>query len=173
MNKRLSRLFSDWGFTRRGFVNNEKGEWLLLSQLSIIICHMLPKWPLTNEYLFLSLLGILIFTVGMTLGLKSFIDLGNSLSPLPEPKLNAKLITYGCYKYSRHPLYLSLIIISLGIFVYTLSFVHLILLLLLTKILIQKAKREEKRLKLIHISYNKYIRNTPAILYGIKFLDWR
>ena len=73
-------------------------------------------------------------------------ELGKSLSPMPRPKENSKLITSGIYSIFRHPMYYSLIIISFSLFIKSFSIYNLILSILLTFIITNKIKIEEEYL---------------------------
>ena len=174
----IRKTFSNWGFSWGGLLDNRNGEWLLFLQLSLISAHLLPKWP-SDKSTFLHwsniliIPGIILFVTGAILSLKAFINLGTSLSPLPEPKIDSVLKTTGSYKTCRHPLYQSILLSSLGVSLFYRSFLHVVLLLLLTITLKSKAKREEQKLKEIHPYYKDYMSKTIAIIPGIRFLDWR
>ena len=169
---------SGWGFTWGGIYDNRNGEWWLASQISILIIQILIFMIRASKIGFNIKIGSLIICtvlilIGTLYSIISLLNLGNSLTPLPEPKQGAKLITSGLYRNCRHPLYRSLIFLSSGIFLYSLDLLNLILLISLCIILIGKAKLEEKKLKLIHSNYNKYMYVTPAIFPRIPLLDWR
>ncbi len=91
-----------------------------------------------------SLIGILIFLLGAMVGLFALNHnkLGN-FNIQPKMKENAKLITTGIYGYIRHPMYLSVLLMMLGFFVSSPSIIEAILLILLTIVLVLKAKKEE------------------------------
>ena len=91
-----------------------------------------------------SLIGILIFLLGAMVGLFALThnQLGN-FNIQPKMKENAKLITTGIYGYIRHPMYLSVLLMMLGVFVSSPSIIAAILLILLTIVLVLKAKKEE------------------------------
>ena len=38
-------MFSDWGFSWGGWLDNRRGEWWLLAQLLLITAHLRPAWP--------------------------------------------------------------------------------------------------------------------------------
>ena len=38
-------MFSDWGFSWGGWLDNRRGEWWLLAQLLLITAHLLPVRP--------------------------------------------------------------------------------------------------------------------------------
>tara|TARA_Y100001968_G_scaffold322754_1_gene359390 strand:+ start:594 stop:1175 length:582 start_codon:yes stop_codon:yes gene_type:complete len=177
-SKKLKETFSNWGFSWAGLIDNRNGEWLLFAQLALITAHLIPPWPKSENILFmwekfLIFPGYILIFLGFIFALKALINLGPSLSPLPEPKKYASLITSGAYKYCRHPLYQSLIILSLGVTLFYVSLVHLFIMLVLVIVLKKKAKREEKRLVRIHKNYRSYMNKTIAIIPGISYLDWR
>tara|TARA_Y100001968_G_scaffold293439_1_gene299368 strand:- start:5 stop:562 length:558 start_codon:yes stop_codon:yes gene_type:complete len=167
-----------WGFSKRGFFRNSKGEWYLLSQLFLISLHLLPPYPKV-EYiifpinLFIIVSGILVSINGLMISLKAFIDLGDNLTPLPYPMKESILIRNNSYKNSRHPLYKGILLISLGISISSLSIIHFSLFLFLSYILRKKALKEEEMLKTKFSEYEDYIREVPAIMENIKYLDWR
>ena len=73
-------------------------------------------------------------------------DLGRNLSPFPRPIASGKLITSGIYRFIRHPMYYSLILISLGIFIIELTFYYLFLTISLTLVIKFKIILEEQYL---------------------------
>ncbi len=91
-----------------------------------------------------SFIGILIFLIGAIVGIFALNHnkLGN-FNIQPKMKENAKLITTGIYSYIRHPMYLSVLLMMLGVFVGSPSMVEAIFFILLTLVLVLKAKKEE------------------------------
>jgi len=79
--------------------------------------------------------------------LVSIKDLGRNLSPLPRPINNSNLVTTGIYRFTRHPMYYSLIFISFGFFITKLSIYYLFLLTSLILIIKFKIDLEEQYLK--------------------------
>ena len=69
--------------------------------------------------------------------------------------------------------YKGILFISLGKCILSLSLIHLSLLISLAYILKIKALKEEERLKIKFPEYKKYIKEVPAIIKKIKYLDWR
>ena len=174
----LALAFSGWELKWKGVINNQKGEWWLLSQLLVISAHLLPTWPSLNSFglvwlKIFTIAGTCLFFLGMVLAAKALLSLGASLSPLPYPKTGAKLVRESSYKSCRHPLYQALLISSVGVMVTLGSMLHLFLFIILCSILIGKAKKEEHQLKVKHLEYIHYLKKTPAIFQGIPFLDWR
>lgn len=170
--------FRGWGLSWSGWLNNQKGEWWLLAQLVLISAHLLPSWPpeflaIWSGPVWLHVTGWTMFAVGLGLALQGVLALGTSLSPLPDPKPNAALITTGVYGRCRHPLYRAVVICSFGVVIAKESPLHLVLFLLLVAVLNGKAHREEQRLCALHPDYAIYRSNTPAILPIVPGLDWR
>jgi len=91
-------------------------------------------------------LGILIIIIAFIIMLVSIKDLGRNLSPFPRPINNSNLVTTGIYRFTRHPMYYSLIFISIGVFIIKLSFYYLFLTISLALIIKFKIALEEKYL---------------------------
>jgi len=91
-------------------------------------------------------LGILIIIIAFIIMLVSIKDLGRNLSPFPRPINNSNLVTTGIYRFTRHPMYYSLILISIGVFIIKLSFYYLFLTISLALIIKFKIALEEKYL---------------------------
>ncbi len=178
ISKKVTNIFLRWGFTKKGLLTNSKGEWYLFSQLLLIFLHLLSPYP-KIEYitfpinLFFMISGIGISTYGLSISLKAFRDLGDNLTPLPYPMQESILIRNNSYKDSRHPLYKGILLVSLGIFVSTLSIIHLSLFIALSYLLKYKALKEEEMLKIKFPEYEEYMKEVAAILENIEYLDWR
>ena len=91
-------------------------------------------------------LGILIIIIAFIIMLVSIKDLGRNLSPFPRPLNNSNLVTTGIYRFTRHPMYFSLIFISIGVFIIKLSIYYLFLTIILALIIKFKIALEEKYL---------------------------
>ncbi len=174
----IKTILSKWGFSKKGIFNNSKGEWYLFSQIFLIVLHLIPPYPRINNIAFsihtiCIIIGLTISILGLFIVIKAFIDLGESLTPLPYPMNKSILITNNSYKNVRHPIYKGLLMISLGIFIFSLSLIHLLLLISLSYILKIKALKEEERLKIKFPEYKKYIKEVPAIIKNNRYLDWR
>ena len=143
-------------------IRSSKKEFLLVISQFIIIALHLIRFNLFNQKLiqgeFLPIIYIsnfLIFLALITI-LFSAKDLGKSLSPMPRPKENSKLITSGIYRLFRHPMYYSLIIISFSLFIKSLTIYNLILSILLIFVISNKIRIEEKFLTRKFIKYYSY-----------------
>ena len=172
-------MLSRWGLTWGGWLDNRRGEWWLLAQVILIAAHLLPPWPAPAAWGLaiwprsLFGLGTLILLIGFVLAGQGFLALGASLSPLPAPRDDNRLITSGPYGRCRHPLYQAVLICSLGVVIALGSVLHLLLLIGLALVLRSKAKREEHALVAMHSTYAQYRKTVPAIVPGVPGLDWR
>ena len=110
-------------------------QWEFLSQKQII-----------QVSTFSYFLGILIIIIAFIIMLVSIKDLGRNLSPFPRPINDSNLVTTGIYGFTRHPMYYSLIFISIGVFIIKLSIYYLFLTISLALIIKFKIALEEKYL---------------------------
>ena len=106
----------------------------------------IPQKQIIQAITFSYFLGILIIIISFIIMLVSIKDLGRNLSPFPRPLNNSNLVTTGIYRFTRHPMYYSLIFISFGIFITKLSFYYLFLSISLGLIIKFKIALEEKYL---------------------------
>ena len=124
---------------------------LVFIQFLIISLHFfqwkfLPQKQIIQASSFSYFLGILIIIIAFIIMLVSIKDLGRNLSPFPRPINNSNLVTSGIYRFTRHPMYYSLIFISIGVFIIKLSIYYLFLTISLALIIKFKIDLEEKYL---------------------------
>ena len=124
---------------------------LVFLQFFIISLHFfqwefLPQKQIIEASPFSYFLGILIIIIAFIIMLVSIKDLGRNLSPFPRPIMNSNLVTSGIYRFTRHPMYYSLIFISIGVFIIKLSIYNLFLTITLALIIKFKIALEEKYL---------------------------
>ena len=168
-----------WGFSWQGWLDNRRGEWWLLAQLLLIALDLLlPRWPQTWRWPlavagWLPLLGGLVLLGGLLLALVAVLHLGESLTPLPQPMAQAPLQQQGLYRLCRHPLYLAVLVCSLGMALLRGGWLHPLLLVALAVLLVGKARREERALLQQYPDYASYRQHTPALVPGLPGLDWR
>ena len=172
-------MFSGWGLSWAGCLDNRRGEWWLAAQLALIAAHFLPVWPVPGFWGLVSWprllfgFGVLLLAFGLIRAVQALLSLGASLSPLPVPKQHNQLIRTGVYGHCRHPMYQAVLLCSLGVVVATGSLVHLGLFLSLALVLRGKARFEELALRQLHPDYVAYAVTTPAIVRDCPGLDWR
>ena len=138
-------------FQLKNFFKTAYELMLVFSQFFIIILHFfqwefLPQKQIIEASPFSHSLGILITIIAFIIMLVSIKDLGRNLSPFPRPINNSNLVTTGIYRFTRHPMYYSLIFISFGVFIIKLSIYYLFLTISLALIIKFKIALEEKYL---------------------------
>ena len=134
---------------------------LVISQFIIIIFHFININLFTQRIIqidenLLDVFGNVFIILGFILIIIAFKDLGKSISPMPKPKDNSKLITTGIYNFIKHPMYYSLIIISLGFLLKSLTLYNLLLSISLLLIVKIKIDIEEKYLIKKFKNYKSY-----------------
>ena len=139
-------------FNLKGFLKAFNEIILVIFQFLIIGLHFikfefLHKLEIIKSNFIFSFLGFIIIIIASIIMLLAIKDLGTNLSPFPRPIANGNLITSGIYRFIRHPMYYSLILISLGFFIINLSFYYLCLLISLTLVIKFKIILEEQYLK--------------------------
>ena len=139
-------------FKLKNFLKGAYELILVFLQFLIISLHFF-QWKLipTKQIIQVStvsyFIGILTIIIAFIIMLFAIRDLGRNLSPFPRPITNSNLVTTGIYRFTRHPMYYSLIFISFGIFIIKLSIYYLFLLISLGLIIKFKIALEEQYLK--------------------------
>ena len=124
---------------------------LVFLQFFIISLHFF-KWEFIPEKQIIQVtpfsyfVGFLIIIIAFIILLVAIKDLGRNLSPFPRPINNSNLVTKGIYRFTRHPMYYSLIFISFGFFITKLSIYYLFLSISLGLIIKFKIALEEQYL---------------------------
>ena len=124
---------------------------LVFLQFLIISLHFfqwefIPRKQIIQVSTLSYLIGFLIIIIAFIILLIAIKDLGRNLSPFPRPINNSNLVTIGIYRFTRHPMYYSLIFISFGVFIIKLSIYYLFLSISLVLIIKFKIALEEKYL---------------------------
>ena len=138
-------------FQLKNFFKDSYDLMIVFLQFFIILLHFfqwefLPQKQIIQARPFSYLLGILIIIIASIIMLASIKNLGRNLSPFPRPINNSNLVTKGIYRFTRHPMYYSLIFISIGVFITKLSIYYLFLTISLALIIKFKIALEEKYL---------------------------
>ena len=125
---------------------------LVFLQFFIISLHFfqwefIPEKQIIQATPFSYFVGVLIIIIAFIILLVAIKDLGRNLSPFPRPLNNSNLVTKGIYRFTRHPMYYSLIFISFGVFIIKLSIYYLFLSISLSLIIKFKIVLEEQYLK--------------------------
>ena len=138
-------------FQLKNFFKASYDLMLVFLQFFIISLHFfkwefLPQKQIIQASPFSYFLGIFIMITAFIIMLVSIKDLGRNLSPFPRPLNNSNLVTTGIYGFMRHPMYYSLILISIGVCIIKLSIYYLFLTISLSLIIKFKIALEEKYL---------------------------
>jgi protein-S-isoprenylcysteine O-methyltransferase Ste14 len=104
--------------------------------------------------------GRVVELIGAVTLLISFYDLRKSLTALPMPKQNGVLQTHGLYKYVRHPMYVGVLTVSLGIAIASGSLWKYLVVLALYVLFSLKARYEETLLVAKYPGYAAYMQAT-------------
>ena len=127
-------------------------ELILVFLQFFIICLHFFKWEFIPEKQIIQVtpfsyfVGFLIMIIAFIILLVAIKDLGRNLSPFPRPINKSNLVTKGIYRFTRHPMYYSLIFISFGVFITKLSIYYLFLSTSLILIIKFKIALEEQYL---------------------------
>ena len=134
---------------------------LVFLQFFIISLHFfqwefIPQKQIIQVSTLSYLVGFLIIIIALIILLVAIKDLGRNLSPFPRPIKNSNLVTTGIYRFMRHPMYYSLIFISIGVFIIKLSIYYLFLTISLALIIKFKIALEENYLIIKYKNYLLY-----------------
>ena len=114
--------------------------------LHFIQWELIPKKQIIQVNPISYFMGILIIIIAFIIMLVAMKDLGRNLSPFPRPITNSNLVTKGIYRFTRHPMYYSLIFISFGVFIIKLTIYYAFLSISLALIIKLKIVLEEQYL---------------------------
>ena len=93
---------------RRGVIG-----WLLVV-MQFVLLIALVLLPRESPTLLRMVVGVPIGAAGVVLGMVSLRHLGSALTPTPVPIEGAGLRTDGAYRYVRHPIYSSILLMAIG-----------------------------------------------------------
>lgn len=109
----------------------------------------------------------ILLSVGALVGILGVRTLGSNRTPHPAPLSNGALVRVRIYSVIRHPLYSSLILVTLGWSILWGSVPALLGSLALAIFLDQKARVEERQLTARFPEYSTYARSTRRFIPGI------
>ena len=145
----------------RNFKPLKKDYILVIFQFILITMHFFSfligsSQSLLSSNIYKNNIGLFLIFLGFIGLILSFKDLSKNISPFPRPLKNGSLVTFGIYKWISHPMYYSIILISIGILFYYLSFFNFFLTTILIIIFKLKIKIEEDYLKKKYKDYQNY-----------------
>ena len=140
-------------------------------QLSTFAVCIVSIW-VNHRYLFelytnndmLAYTGIAISGLAITLFAISRFSLGNNYSPCYDQRKPKTIISSGLYKYVRHPIYSSNVLLLVGTFIISGSYLMLVNILILSLFYAISAYREEKYLINNFTYYKAYSKNTGMFI---------
>ena len=145
----------------------EKGKKLVFIQFALII--VLALFPDNNNVdPRLSIVGTVMLAIGLALLFAGFMGLGKSLTANPVPNQDGVLVTKGIYSIVRHPIYVGLLGITLGLVVSSGVWAQIIVWIALAVLLTYKMRWEEVLLTAKYKGYAEYMTKVPAIIPGLK-----
>ena len=145
----------------------QKGRMLVFLQFGLII--ILAVYPdSTKVDSRLNIFGTVVIAIGLILLFAGFRGLGKSLNANPVPNQDGVLVTTGIYGVVRHPIYLGLLIITLGLVVSSAVWGQALAWLALAILLTYKMRWEEQLLTAKYKGYAEYAKHVPAIIPGLK-----
>ena len=145
----------------------QKGKRLVFLQFALII--VLAIFPDSATVApWLNIAGTVLIAIGLVLLFTGFRGLGKSLTANPVPNEDGVLVTKGIYSIVRHPIYLGLLIITLGLVVSSGVWAQIIVWIALAVLLVYKMRWEEVLLTAKYKGYADYMTKVPGIVPGLK-----
>ena len=145
----------------------EKGKKLVFLQFALIV--VLALFPDNNKVdPRLSIVGTVMLAIGLAVLFAGFMGLGKSLTANPVPNQDGVLVTKGIYSIVRHPIYLGLLSITLGLVVSSGVWAQIIVWIALAILLVYKMRWEEVLLTAKYKGYAEYMSKVPAVIPGLK-----
>lgn len=143
------------------------GQFALLALLVVVSLPQVPtQWPATGIGWARLAAGLVALGVGGWLAVRALSDLGASLTPMPRPRADGRLVESGIYARLRHPIYAGLMLAGIGWSVLTASLPAFGVALLLAAFLDAKARREEAWLLDHYPGYADYRRRSKRFVPG-------
>ena len=117
-----------------------------------------------HDNIFFTYLGISISSIAIALFISSKITLGKNYSPCYDQRKPKDIISSGIYKYVRHPIYSSNLLLLIGTFIISGSYLMIINIMILSLFYVISAYREEKYLINNFTYYKTYSKNTGMFI---------
>lgn len=144
------------------------GGWVLgQSVLMLLVLALGPLFPGRPRPGGLTLLAGVGLVLGAVFGIGGAWVLGRNRTIFPRPNAGSQLVRHGVYRWVRHPLYTSLMLLSLGWAAWWASGPALLAGGALAVFLDRKARREEAWLRTAFPEYADYARQVRRFVPGI------
>jgi protein-S-isoprenylcysteine O-methyltransferase Ste14 len=144
------------------------GQAVLLALVALLGLPGLGSLPPSDAGRWASLVvGLALLTGGCLVGYAGARELGRNLTAVPRPKRGARLVESGIYAHARHPLYLAVILVSLGWAIAMASLPALLAAGALAIWLDAKSRREEAWLLESYEPYAAYRARTARFVPGV------
>jgi protein-S-isoprenylcysteine O-methyltransferase Ste14 len=112
-----------------------------------------------------NIVGLALFVVGLTTALVAVITLRRSYASTLVIREDHQLITHGIYRFTRHPVYLGVIIAIIGVPVYASSLYGLLTMSALIPIILNRIRIEERMLtEEFGDAYRTYMETTSKLI---------
>ena len=141
------------------------GVWVLVQSVllgAVILLAILYRGGGFYSWVVIAGAALLLFGAGVALA--GALALGRNLTPYPKPGEQAQLVRHGIYAVIRHPLYTSVISVSVGWALVWQSWPALLVALSLIPFFHAKARREERWLRDKFPEYPDYERQVRGFL---------
>ena len=113
-------------------------------------------------------IGLIFSILGFLIAVLSVLQLNKNLTVFPTPKTDSELITFGMYKFSRHPIYTELILFTFGYAFFKTSLFKVLIALILLLLFYFKTNYEEQKLLQKFSNYNDYKKKVNRFFPKIK-----
>ncbi|MEO8514501.1 MAG: isoprenylcysteine carboxylmethyltransferase family protein [Ignavibacteria bacterium] len=109
-------------------------------------------------------IGVTLILIGTLFFVVILLNFGQRMSPNPVPRDNSLLKTGGVYKFVRHPMYFTVLVLMLGLILYFQAFYSIIWLVIAFIFLVYKSSIEERYLLKKFPEYERYRIATKRII---------
>jgi protein-S-isoprenylcysteine O-methyltransferase Ste14 len=168
------KLLEDWGCSPTWWKGDRGEYWFIGQVLLLLLFVLIPTqrfFPYSDIVFGLKIVlwtgAGLLWVCGALLLLIGLLELGQSLTPLPYPRRDGKLVEDGIYGIMRHPLYSGLILLTLAWVVFSLSWSHFLCAIALAVLLNAKATQEEQWLLEKYSGYARYQQRVKKFIPGL------
>jgi len=163
-NRSFSCMPQNHSFVSRG------GIWVLAQVLVMLLAFVIPVWLGRGHLIpagWVPMGGVAVTLLGALLAVWGFASLGKALTPFPKPLADATLCRQGAYRFMRHPMYTSVMLVSLGWALWWLCEIGVLYVLVVAFFFDRKAAYEERWLRQKYNEYADYAREVKKFTPGV------